>query len=212
MCQKETSEGDDVGRYYQATTMIFDATAHFNANVTYYVTLHLEKMELEMKYVECVDSAFKVQRDILIKTELSIVFSLILGVIEALFTKGLSLHSILFGTPLCWLNIDQILLVPNYGDYFVWGALTPVYMPEQCPGGGTNPYGPWTKMSFKQIKNQIVQNILNIIEENRKMFAVAESEKLNRWYEFRVAAEDNFEGDDEEYVDYFVTNFETEEF
>ena len=109
--------------------MIFDATAHFNFNVTYYVTIHLEKMELKLDYKECINSSFKVQRDILINAELSIVFSLILGIIEALFTKGLSLHGILDGTPLCWLNLDQILLTPNYGVYFVWGSVTPVFMP-----------------------------------------------------------------------------------
>ena len=166
MCQKETSSEEDKDTYYQATTMIFDATAHFNANVTYYVTLHLEKMELKLDYKECINSSFKVQRDFLINTELNIVFSLILGVIEALFTKGLSLHGILDGTPLCWLNLDQIMLTPNYGDYFVWGSVTPVFMPSQCPGGGTNPYGPWSKMSIKETLNQIVQNVIGIISTN----------------------------------------------
>ena len=107
-------------------------------------------MELKLDYKECINSSFNVQSNLLINFELGVVFPIIMGVIEALFTKGLSLHGILDGTPLCWLNLDQILLVPNYGDYFAWGSITPVFMPEQCPGGGTNPYGPWSKMSIHE--------------------------------------------------------------
>ena len=40
---------------------------------------------------------------------------------------------ILKNTPLCWLNIDQIFLSPNYPDNFVWAGLTPCYAPKNCP-------------------------------------------------------------------------------
>ena len=65
-------------------------------------------------------------------------------------------------------------------------------------------------MSIKETINQIVQNILAIIEVNRELLAKAETERLNKWYQFTVAAYDSFDGDDEEFADYFDSNFESE--
>ena len=124
--------------------MLLDFSTQFNMNITYNINVGFEIYDLSLKYTGTEDSNIKVQSKLIINNELKVVVGLVLGKISVFFLKGHSFYNILYGTPLCWLNLNQIYLVPNYGDPFLWGGLTPAYSPENCPNG--LPYGDQTKM------------------------------------------------------------------
>ncbi len=56
-------------------------------------------------------------------------------------------------------------MVPNYGDSFLWGGLTPGYNPERCPNG--LPYGPQTELLKhpKDLIKQLEENILSNLHD-----------------------------------------------
>ena len=54
--------------------------------------------------------------------------------IDQFFNKGHSFKTLFKSTPLCFIDINQILLKPNYGDFFLSGGFTPDYNPSLCPG------------------------------------------------------------------------------
>lgn len=122
-----------------------------------------EIYDLSLKYTGNEDSNVNVQSKIIINNELKVVVGTVTGIISTFFLKGHVFSNILDNTPLCWLNLNQIYLVPNYGDPFLWGGLTPAYSPESCPNG--LPYGDQTKMLLhpKELIAQIVQNIVDSI-------------------------------------------------
>lgn len=145
---------------------MFDFSSHFDLNLTYSIKVGFELYKLDLKYNGDKDSAFKVSSKIKINTELNVALPFIMGTINAIFDKGRSFSNILTDTPLCWLDLDQIYMVPNYGDTFLWGGLTPGYNPSRCPNG--LPYGPQDDMIFplKQFPKQLIQQILKNILSN----------------------------------------------
>ena len=54
--------------------------------------------------------------------------------IDKFFNKGHSFSTLFKSTPFCFIDINQILLKPNYGDFFLSGGFTPNYNPSLCPG------------------------------------------------------------------------------
>jgi len=121
-----------------------DTDAKFNGNVTYSITLGFELYQLDLKYTgyDEVNSKIKVQNKRLINIELGLAVGVVEGIISGIFEKGHSISGVFAYTPLCWLNIDQILLKPNYEDTSLWGGVTPAYSPERCPDN--LPFGKWT--------------------------------------------------------------------
>ena len=104
-------------------------------NVTYYVTAHLEMFKLKLTYTDYnPDQTFyNIQSKIVINGILAGATGVIMSKINNIFLNGKSFPNLLKNTPLCWLNIDQIFLSPNYPDSFLWGGLTPNYDPSKCP-------------------------------------------------------------------------------
>lgn len=141
LCQNSTAPTDDL---VYATTLYLDANAHFNANVTYMVTLGFELYDLDLKYTGYDEdrSVIKVQSKLVINKELIVALGVLEGYISVIFDRGHSVAELLVGTPLCWLNLDQILLLPNYQESYLWGGVTPAYDPDRCPDG--LPFGSWT--------------------------------------------------------------------
>ena len=164
LCQNKTA-GSEV--YEQATTLMLDLTTHFNMNITYHVTLHFNVYKLSISYTGSKDSVIDVQADATVNTELFILARAIKKKVNQFFEKGYSFSGLLYGTPLCWLDMSNILFKPNYGDYFIWGAFTPGYDPSLCSTGNKNPYGPWTELLLhpdeflKQIWKNISDSIMN---------------------------------------------------
>ena len=153
-------ENSTTGEFEQATTLQLDLTLHFNMNVTYSVLLQLEIFDLDLKYNGAIDSNISLQSAILIQQKLNLAVSIVVSTIANFFEKGISFSNIFYGTPLCWLNVDQIFLSPNYSNSFQWGGLTPEYMPSSCPN--KNPYGAFDKelLHPKELLKQVAQNIL----------------------------------------------------
>ena len=116
-------------------TLELDVDTNLNANLTYSLTVGFEIYNLDVSYIAAKDPTVEIQGARLINFELSVLIGLLLGTIETAFDRGHSFASLLDYTPLCWLNIDQIWLVPNYQTFFLWGGITPVYAPERCPSG-----------------------------------------------------------------------------
>lgn len=104
--------------------------------------------------------------------------------IENMFNGGVSFSNIFTGTPLCWLNIDQIYLIPNYSDSFLWGGLTPDYSPSRCPNG--QPYGAVDKelLHPKELIKQVANNILLDLKTNLQDLNVAILENLETLFLF----------------------------
>ena len=125
---------------------MLNLTTHFNMNLTYQITLHFDIQELALTYSGDKNSVIKVQNASLINKELSVVTAGIKEKVNKLFEKGYSFSGLLYDTPLCWLDMSMIYFIPNYGDYFIWGAFTPGYDPSLSGEGNDNPYGPWTKL------------------------------------------------------------------
>ena len=95
--------------------MLIDLDTSLNANVTYGVTVGLEIFSIDLKYTESVDANINMQSKLLINTALNVLQGAIIGLInDTLFHRGRSFGQILIDTPLCWLNLDQIFVSPNY--------------------------------------------------------------------------------------------------
>ena len=124
--------------------MILDFSSHFNMNITYSVTMGFELYTLSLNFVECQNSKIECSKKYKINLTLASIVLAIKRIISNFFNKGHSFSNILQNTPLCWLDISQIYFVPNYGDYFIWGGVTPEYKAELCPD--PQPYGAWTAM------------------------------------------------------------------
>ncbi len=164
-CVNATSESPDPDEYVQATTLLLDFETHFDLNITYSVKLGFQLYKLNLKYTGDKDSVVDTKSAFVINQELNVAAPIIMGAINAIFDKGRSFSNIFYDTPLCWLNLDQIYLVPNYGDSFLWGGLTPGYNPERCPNH--LPYGPQTELLLhpKELVAQLVKNILSNLKD-----------------------------------------------
>ena len=60
--------------------------------------------------------------------------------------KGVSFSDLLYKTPLCWLDIDQIFMSPKYKERFLLGGLSVSYSTVNCPDG--QPFGDWSIMGL----------------------------------------------------------------
>ena len=146
--------------------MILDLETHFNMNITYSITIGFELFKLSLNFVECQNSHFECNAKYKINLTLNTITIAIKRIVKTFFNKGHSFSDILYGTPFCWLDLSRIYFLPNYGDYFIWGGLTPEYKVELCPE--PQPYGPWTAMLLdpKQFGEQILKNIMDNINMN----------------------------------------------
>lgn len=152
-CQYPDSE-----EFVQATTLNLDLNAHFNFNITYGVTVNFEIYDLALTYVNYTDSNIKTSHT-LIQKKLNIGVGVIEGMIESFFLKGHSFQNILLKTPLCWLNINEIMSLPNYQLPYVWGGLSAEYAPERCPN--KEPFGEYDAMLMQPetFAAQILDNV-----------------------------------------------------
>ena len=132
---KCVNENSGTGEFEQAAEMYLDLQTRFNMNVTYYVTAHLEMFKLSLVYTgdNPDQTHFNPQSKAVINTVLFGATAAIVSKVNSIFLGGRSFPNLLRNTPLCWLNIDQIYLSPNYPDSFLWGGLTPNYVPDKCP-------------------------------------------------------------------------------
>lgn len=166
LCQNSTASTDD---FVYATTLFFDVDMQFNANVTNYVNLNFELYNVDLQYTgyDQERSVISVNSKFVINQELKVALGVIEGVIAVIFDRGHSIENFLIDTPFCWLNLDYILLLPNYKDSYMWGGVSPTYDPSRCPDG--MPFGPWAVdmlLHPKTIIQQIIKNILDTFNKD----------------------------------------------
>ena len=74
--------------------------------------------------------------------------------------------------------------MPNYGDPFLWGGLTPEYSPENCPNG--LPYGDFTKMLLKpsELVHQLLVNINKSIHGD--LYATRDIDVMKEMFDYVI--------------------------
>ena len=79
------------GEFMQAVTLEVDLNTELNFNVTYSILIKGELHTLDLKCTQIKDATFSTNPKFLVNTELGLVTGVLKGVIEGIFTGGLSL-------------------------------------------------------------------------------------------------------------------------
>ena len=113
------------------------------------------------------------------------------GAIAAFFDHGHSFGNILLGTPLCWLNLDQIMALPNYAEFFVWAGLSPAFDPERCPDNKAfNEESLEMMMNPQSIADKVMENLNSEVDSTFADFLLklgAKSEEIEAEMEEYIA-------------------------